>query len=306
MHPVRKVILSLYLSILASLFVSQISSAATYIFSPEDHSVYIDQRDPDLNKLSKSGILVASAVDENARIVIHFDLDGWNSDSISQAKLHLWHWRGGNYSGSRIINVYPLTSGFDESTATWNFPWTTPGGDYDNSMTTAADVDSAWGNWVEWDVTDILKDRWSNIANYGFLLKDPVEDSPDEPYIKFHCHREDSLPYLEVTTAGTSVGDDDVQAVSRNFSLGQNFPNPFNHQTLMKFTLSRSAQVSLVIYNIRGEKVKTLLDKEKSAGTYTMEWNGTNQSGEAVASGIYLYQLRTESFSETKRLLFLK
>ena len=249
-----------------------------------------------------------SKLNENARIVIHFDLTGWDSDSISQAKLHLYHYRGGNYSVSRAINVYPLTSAFNESTATWNSPWTTPGGDYDNSISASADVPEEWENWVAWDVTDILKNRWSNAVDYGFLLRDQIEDTPtpDGPYVRFHSHRKDSLPYLEIFTSPTSVEDVDDENTHKRFSVGQNFPNPFNSKTLFQFELSTSSQVNLTIYNIRGEKVKTLLDARKQAGTYMVEWDATNQCGMQVSSGIYLYQLRTESFSETKRLLYLK
>ena len=307
MHPKRKFSLSFLLLILIGLFTGEPTLPATHIISPEDNSAYIDQRDPDSNFVSKTGILVVSELNENARIVIHFDLSEWAPDSISQAKLHLYHYSGGYYTGSRTINVYPLTSGFDESTATWNYPWTTPGGDYDNSITASADVPEAWDNWVAWDVTDMLKNRWSNAVDYGFLLKDPVEDSPGSgPYVRFHSHRKDSLPYLEILTEPTDVEYIDDENTGKVFSLWQNFPNPFNSKTLFQFELSTSSQVDLTIYNIRGEKVKTLLDARKQAGTYMVEWDATNQSGMPVSSGIYLYQLRTEDFSESRRLLYLK
>jgi hypothetical protein len=203
----KKSHVSLFLVLLVSLLLIQSSIAATHVFRPEDNSVYIDQRDPDINFVSFTGILAASELNENARTVIHFDLAGWAPDSIFQAKLYLYHYRGGNYTGSRSINAYSLTSAFDESTATWNYPWTTPGGDFDNSITASADVPEAWENWVSWDVTGILKNRWTNVANCGFLLKDAVEDAPppDGPYVRFHSHRKDSLPYLEVTTAEQQV-----------------------------------------------------------------------------------------------------
>jgi hypothetical protein len=200
MHKKSQV--SLFLMLLVSFLLTKSCIAGTYLFRPEDNSVYIDQRDPDSNFVSFTGILVVSESSENVRTVIHFDLGEWGPDSISQAKLYLYHYRGGNYTGSRTINVYPLTSTFNESTATWNSPWTTPGSDYDNSILASAEVPEAWGNWVSWDVTEILKNKWNNVANCGFLLKDAVEEAPppDGPYVRFHSHRKDSLPYLEVTT----------------------------------------------------------------------------------------------------------
>jgi hypothetical protein len=238
MHPQPKFSLFIFLLMLVSLFTGVPALATTHIISPEDHSVYIDQRDPDINKSDKSGILTASEINENARIVIHFDLSGWGADSIFQAKLYLYHYRGGYYTDSRAINVYPLTSAFDEFTATWNFPWAIPGGDYDTSVSASADVPEEWENWVAWDVTELLMNRWNNIANCGFLLKDPVEDTPfDGPYVRFRSHRHlgefpEEVPYLEISTEPTGVGDINAEAMPHSFWLGQNFPNPFNSSTL--------------------------------------------------------------------------
>ena len=84
-----------------------------------------------------------------------------------------------------------------------------PGGDYDSTISSSADVPEEWDNWVFWDITDILKNRWSNVANYGFMIKDPVEDYPSSgPYIRFYSHRclddtdtlNDFPSYLEVQT----------------------------------------------------------------------------------------------------------
>jgi hypothetical protein len=202
-----------FLLVLVSIFVTETSFAATHVFKPEDHSVYLDQRDPDINKSDKTGILTASTLNENSRIVIHFDFGGWAPDpaSITQAKLHLYHYRGGSYTGTRTLNVYSLTTGFDETTATWNSPWAAPGGDYDNSPYSFADVPEAWNNWVEWDVTDILKNQLGNVMSFGFLIRDPMEDDTgDGPYVRFRSHRYASeypqeVPYLEIITTGQEV-----------------------------------------------------------------------------------------------------
>jgi hypothetical protein len=205
MHKNSKVSLFPFLSFVVILIQTQLSVAATHIFRPEDNSVYIDQRDPDTNFVDFTGILVASELNENARTVIHFDLGGWvpGGNPITEAKLCLYHYRGGNYTGTRTVEVYSLTSAFGESTATWNSPWAIPGGDYDGTIGASAEVPEEWDNWVSWDVTEILKNRWNNVTNCGFLLKDSAEDAPppDGPYIRFHSYRKDSLPYLEVTTA---------------------------------------------------------------------------------------------------------
>ncbi|EQB63003.1 MAG: hypothetical protein RBG1_1C00001G0582 [candidate division Zixibacteria bacterium RBG-1] len=94
--------------------------------------------------------------------------------------------------------------------------------------------------------------------------------------------------------------------IPEKFSLGQNYPNPFNLETKISFSLTEEAEVSLKIYNIKGQLVKTLLHERKQIGNYTVSWNGTNQSGETVASGLYLYRLSVEDKSFTKKMSLLK
>ena len=90
------------------------------------------------------------------------------------------------------------------------------------------------------------------------------------------------------------------------FTLFQNYPNPFNQTTRIEFTLARSGFVSLSIYDLLGRKVRTLASKHLPSGYKSVLWDGRNDSGEDVASGIYFYQLRVRDYSETKTLVLLK
>lgn len=98
--------------------------------------------------------------------------------------------------------------------------------------------------------------------------------------------------------------------VPRSFALSQNYPNPFNSNTIIKFEISGPAgeavQASLKVYNILGEKVKTLFEEAKYPGYHSVTWDGTNERGEKVASGVYLYRLSTGKYSETKKMTLLK
>ena len=93
---------------------------------------------------------------------------------------------------------------------------------------------------------------------------------------------------------------------SIGLSLGGNYPNPFNPETEISFSLLERTQVSLVIYNILGEKVKTLVSGEMDAGTHTIHWNGRNEAGNSVASGIYFYRLKAEDFDQTMKMVLMK
>ncbi|KPL02814.1 MAG: hypothetical protein AMJ90_04825 [candidate division Zixibacteria bacterium SM23_73_2] len=90
------------------------------------------------------------------------------------------------------------------------------------------------------------------------------------------------------------------------FSLSQNYPNPFNPETYIEFAVPNVSLVSLKIYNIKGQLVRTLLASEVEAGVHKVRWDGTDDGGEKVASGIYFYQFKTEGLSQTKKMMFLK
>ncbi|KPL05541.1 MAG: hypothetical protein AMJ73_00340 [candidate division Zixibacteria bacterium SM1_73] len=90
------------------------------------------------------------------------------------------------------------------------------------------------------------------------------------------------------------------------FTLSQNYPNPFNQATNIDFTLAKSGFVSLIIYDILGRKVRILVFEHVSSGYKSVLWDGKNDSGEDVASGVYCYQIGVENFRETKKLVLLK
>jgi hypothetical protein len=106
--------------------------------------------------------------------------------------------------------------------------------------------------------------------------------------------------------------DDGKISVPQAFELSQNYPNPFNPTTTIKYTLTslgngeESLPTTLKIYNILGEVVRTLVDEPKSAGVHYEVWDGKDDQGHQVASGIYFYRLRAGEFSETKKMVLLK
>jgi hypothetical protein len=99
---------------------------------------------------------------------------------------------------------------------------------------------------------------------------------------------------------------DDGETRPSDFVLFQNYPNPFNPTTTVEFLLSRSGQVKIEIYNILGQKVRTLVDENLKAGHKAVDWDGSDDSGQEVASGIYFYRIETAEFSQSKKMLLLK
>ena len=110
---------------------------------------------------------------------------------------------------------------------------------------------------------------------------------------------------LDVTSP-TPVKDGSQPSLPFDFQLRQNYPNPFNQKTTISYSLTNSGQVTLKIFNLRGELVKTLVHQFQPAGVHGVTWDGTNDRGEAVASGIYFYQLLTRDFRQARKLTLLK
>lgn len=98
------------------------------------------------------------------------------------------------------------------------------------------------------------------------------------------------------------------------FQLHQNFPNPFNPSTTIKYSIPNNVvetlhatSVQLKVFNLLGQEIVTLVNEEKPAGTFTIKWDGTNSSGKQVSSGMYFYQLKIgDAYTETKKMLLVK
>jgi hypothetical protein len=103
----------------------------------------------------------------------------------------------------------------------------------------------------------------------------------------------------------TFVTEEETE-VPKSYELFQSYPNPFNNQAVIKYILSKPTEVTLIIYNILGQKVRTLVRKERQNGSVTVIWDGKDDRGRYLSSGIYFYQLKTEKFTQTKRMVLLK
>ena len=103
-----------------------------------------------------------------------------------------------------------------------------------------------------------------------------------------------------------STAAEDAAQLPADFTLEQNYPNPFNPSTRITFGLPDAAQIRLEIYDLTGHLVRTLYDGTQAAGVHTLEWNGSNDYGDRVASGVYFYRLTTPELTLTKKMIFTK
>jgi len=86
----------------------------------------------------------------------------------------------------------------------------------------------------------------------------------------------------------------------------RNYPNPFNPETTIELSMEKAGEASIKIYNLKGQLVKTLLDETVAQGTTTRVWNGTDEQGNAVTSGVYFYKLQTADKTITQKMILMK
>ena len=108
-------------------------------------------------------------------------------------------------------------------------------------------------------------------------------------------------------TVNTTVASaDEGSLLPSEYALFQNYPNPFNPSTQIAFDVPTSEFVMLRVYNLLGQDVQTLINKSMTPGRYTVEWNGSDMLNNDVASGVYFYELRGESFISRKKMLLIR
>lgn len=113
-----------------------------------------------------------------------------------------------------------------------------------------------------------------------------------------------SAKNFKVGNSITSVEDKEI--VPTEYSLDQNYPNPFNPNTTISYSLPEASYVTIKIYNMLGQEVKTLLQKEVTAGKHNVVWNGENDYGVKVTSGTYIYRIVSGDFVQTHKMVLLK
>lgn len=117
----------------------------------------------------------------------------------------------------------------------------------------------------------------------------------------------ESLPSNEVSALITSVSNG--EAIPADYALKQNYPNPFNPTTIIEYAIPakhKQQKVVVEIYNLVGQKVRTLVDANQTAKYYAVEWDGRNDIGTPVTSGLYIYRIKAGSFVETRKMLLVK
>jgi photosystem II stability/assembly factor-like uncharacterized protein len=97
-----------------------------------------------------------------------------------------------------------------------------------------------------------------------------------------------------------------AQTIPKNFSLSQNFPNPFNPATAIKFSLPKASQVRITVFDINGRQIDDILNQTREAGTHTIIWDAADKEGRLLSAGVYFYKLATADFTATRKMILLR
>lgn len=106
-----------------------------------------------------------------------------------------------------------------------------------------------------------------------------------------------------VSNEAEPVPGDEIPA---RYQLDQNYPNPFNPTTTIRFGLPEDAHVEIGVYNVLGRQIRRLVDRQMTAGWHSVSWDSRNADGSPAASGLYLYQMKTEKHTATRRMMLVK
>ena len=135
--------------------------------------------------------------------------------------------------------------------------------------------------------------------------------SPDEKELFIYIDGDASMTTVEVSyqlfSKDGAAGNGIMELGSPDeFKLYQNYPNPFSSQTTFQYDVAEATSVKIYIYNTLGQLVKTIDRGDNGIGTHTVEWDGKNEDGDTLSSGVYFYQLRTKDFNKTMKMLLVK
>ena len=143
-------------------------------------------------------------------------------------------------------------------------------------------------------------------SSEGSDFADDVEELGDYYYgvtaLDLHENESDPSEFVNVTLLSL----EDIRGLPEVFTLHQNYPNPFNPNTQIQYALPTDANVSVVIYDLMGRQVRTLVNQQVSAGYHSVMWNATSDMGSPVSAGVYIYTITANDFRDVKKMILLK
>jgi hypothetical protein len=270
-------------------------TALPLIFMPL-HDAYVKSSTPTSNYGTVATLRQRVTSSETLRTYLKFDVSGI-SGPVQSAKLRFYVTDGSNNGGA----VYVVSNDYAGTTT----PWTESGLNWNNAPSLSGTPLSSLGGvstgiWVEFDVTSAIAGNGS----YSFGLKNTSSDA-----VYFGSKENSNKSQLVIQLGASALAaskmmiTDEIVALPGQFSLFPNYPNPFNAQTAIEYALPQESKVRLRIYNTLGHLIRTVVDETQSPGYKRAVWDGKNDSGVRVSSGIYFYQLEAGFQKFTRKMI---
>lgn len=229
-----------------------------------------------------------------------------NNLQTNNEDLYLWTCTNGTYGNPQLIT--------ELASPDLDFcPYVDPA---ENYIIFCSNRPGGFGDMDLYISTKQTDNTWSVPQNMGSVINElfayQPKISPDGLYFFYNTIKTEDLGIntywvkADFYLNPISNTDNTIPSPAKDFSL-QNYPNPFNPQTTISFSLQETGKINLSIYNIKGQKVKTLLNGNREVGSHTVVWNGKDSSDKEVSSGIYFYKLSVPgNRSEIKKALLMK
>ena len=238
---------------------------------------------------------------EEEQIMLKFDFSGVQGIQFEAATLNLHrNFSCGEGGGTTTAILYLVDEDWTEET--WD-PHTFIQYDPTSAIAYAfSGLAGTQNTWFEVDIFDFVNIwLYANQPNFGLVI---IADT-GQRHSKFdskEAANADFYPYLNMTLA---TGTDDI--LQNPIKSLSNYPNPFNPSTSISYEMNEAGNVILEVFNVKGQKVKTLVDGHHETGNYIIEWNGEDDFGRSISSGVYFYKMKAGNrYRSTQKMILLK
>jgi len=235
------------------------------------------------------------------RIMMQFDLSEYEGRTIESASLHLTRLYSCPSGGTTGTKFYAIDTAWNENT--WNIRQHIS---YHQDKMMPYVFSGTGGNAIvhfQVDIKDFVQEWMSGeIENHGFVI---IANS-NQKFSKFYSKEfanEAYRPHLEIVLS--PLANDDVYAL-KPVNYIKNYPNPFNPSTTIEYDLAKNSNISVEVYNAKGQRVKTLVNAYMQAGKHSLVWNGADDNCQTVSTGIYYCKIKCNNSVQFQKMMMIK